>query len=50
MLAIIAMLASVIAAFLYLRIIVSMYLADPEGDEERNPRCACPSAPGWAWP
>ena len=32
------MLASVIAAFLYLRIIVSMYLADPEpGDAEQPP-------------
>jgi len=37
-LAVIAMLASVIAAFLYLRIIVSMYLADPEpGDEAEVP-------------
>ena len=32
------MLASVIAAFLYLRIIVSMYLADPEpGDADELP-------------
>ncbi len=37
-LAVVAMLAAVIAAFLYLRIIVSMYLADPEaGDERREP-------------
>ena len=37
-LAVIAMLASVIAAFLYLRIIVSMYLADPEpGDADQPP-------------
>ena len=49
-LAVIAMLASVIAAFLYLRIIVTMYLADPEpGDEERCRRCGCRSAPAWAW-
>jgi NADH-quinone oxidoreductase subunit N len=37
-LALIAMLSAVIAAFLYLRIIVSMYLADPvAGDEAREP-------------
>jgi NADH-quinone oxidoreductase subunit N len=37
-LAVIAMLSAVIAAFLYLRIIVSMYLADPvPGDESREP-------------
>ena len=37
-LAIVAMLAAVIAAFLYLRIIVSMYLADPQaGDDQRQP-------------
>ena len=37
-LAVIAMLASVIAAFVYLRIIVSMYLSDPEpGDADQVP-------------
>jgi NADH-quinone oxidoreductase subunit N len=37
-LAIVAMLAAVVAAFLYLRIIVSMYLAEPlPGDDERAP-------------
>jgi NADH-quinone oxidoreductase subunit N len=41
-LAVIAMLASVIAAFLYLRIIVSMYLADPQGDEEEQPEVRVP--------
>lgn len=36
--AIIAMVASVIAAFVYLRIMVSMWIADPEpGDETREP-------------
>jgi NADH-quinone oxidoreductase subunit N len=36
-LAVVAMVASVIAAFLYLRIVVSMYMeSDP--DEEREPR------------
>ena len=49
-LAVIAMLASVIAAFLYLRIIVSMYLADPlRATRSSSPRCGCPSAPGSAW-
>jgi NADH-quinone oxidoreductase subunit N len=37
-LAVVAMVAAVIAAFVYLRIIVSMYLADPQaGDEQRQP-------------
>jgi NADH-quinone oxidoreductase subunit N len=36
-LAIIAMLSAVIAAFLYLRIIVSMYLVDPEPGEVTRP-------------
>ena len=45
-LAVIAMLASVIAAFLYLRIIVSMYLADPEGDEEQLPEVRVPFSAG----
>jgi NADH-quinone oxidoreductase subunit N len=37
-LAVIAMVASVIAAFVYLRIIVSMYLSDPQpGDEDQPP-------------
>jgi NADH-quinone oxidoreductase subunit N len=45
-LAVIAMLASVIAAFLYLRIIVSMYLADPEGDEEQQPEVRVPFSAG----
>jgi NADH-quinone oxidoreductase subunit N len=37
-LAVVAMLAAVIAAFLYLRIIVTMYLADPQpGDDTRAP-------------
>jgi NADH-quinone oxidoreductase subunit N len=36
--AVIAMLAAVIAAFLYLRIMVSMWVTDPEaGDAEREP-------------
>ena len=36
--AIIAMIASVIAAFLYLRIMISMWIADPEsGDDQREP-------------
>jgi NADH-quinone oxidoreductase subunit N len=36
--AIIAMVAAVIAAFLYLRIMVSMWIADPEsGDDQREP-------------
>jgi len=36
--AIIAMVASVIAAFLYLRIMISMWIADPEaGDDQREP-------------
>jgi NADH-quinone oxidoreductase subunit N len=45
-LAVIAMLASVIAAFLYLRIIVSMYLADPLGDEEQQPEVRVPFSAG----
>ena len=45
-LAVIAMLASVIAAFLYLRIIVSMYLADPQGDEEQQPEVRVPFSAG----
>jgi NADH-quinone oxidoreductase subunit N len=37
-LAVIAMVASVIAAFLYLRIMVSMWISDPEaGDDDREP-------------
>ena len=36
--AIIAMVAAVIAAFLYLRIMISMWIADPEsGDDQREP-------------
>jgi NADH-quinone oxidoreductase subunit N len=45
-LAVIAMLASVIAAFLYLRIIVSMYLSDPVGDEEQQPEVRIPFSAG----
>jgi len=45
-LAVIAMLASVIAAYLYLRIIVSMYLADPQGDEEQQPVVRVPFSAG----
>ncbi|HEX6787485.1 MAG TPA: NADH-quinone oxidoreductase subunit N, partial [Acidimicrobiales bacterium] len=45
-LAVIAMLASVIAAYLYLRIIVSMYLADPQGDEEEQPEVRVPFSAG----
>jgi NADH-quinone oxidoreductase subunit N len=47
-LAVVAMLAAVIAAFVYLRIIVSMYLADTQpGDAERGP-VAVPIASGVA--
>jgi NADH-quinone oxidoreductase subunit N len=35
-LAIIAMVASVIAAFLYLRIMVSMWITEPESDRRRS--------------
>ena len=48
-LAAIAMLASVVAAFLYLRVIVRMYsFADPEGEESRPPRVLVPPAAGIA--
>lgn len=43
-LAIIAMLASAIAAFLYLRIIVSMYLSDPDPADDARERVRIPPA------
>ena len=46
-LAIIAMLAAVIAAFFYLRIIVAMYMADDQG-EEAAPKVAVPAGAGMA--
>jgi NADH-quinone oxidoreductase subunit N len=36
-LAVVAMLAAVVAAFLYLRIIVAMYMTEPAGEERRAP-------------
>ena len=45
-LAVIAMLASVIAAFLYLRIIVSMYLTDPEPGDDLLPPVRVPFSAG----
>src|SRR5262245_32436296 len=47
-LAVIAMLASVIAAFLYLRIIVSMYLTDPEPGEAAPVRIGAAAGLGLA--
>jgi NADH-quinone oxidoreductase subunit N len=41
-LALVAMLAAVVSAFLYLRIVVSMYLADPEADDENRPSVSLP--------
>jgi NADH-quinone oxidoreductase subunit N len=46
-LAIIAMLAAVIAAFFYLRVIVAMYMADDEG-QEAAPKVAVPAGAGMA--
>jgi len=43
-LAIIAMLASAIAAYLYLRIIVSMYLSDPDPADDERERVRIPPA------
>ena len=45
-LAVIAMVSSVIAAFVYLRIIVSMYLADPEPGDADQPRVRVPLSAG----
>src|SRR5918996_1141986 len=45
-LAVVAMLAAVVAAYLYLRIVVSMYMAEPA--EEGAPRVAIPAAAGIA--
>ena len=36
-LAIVAMITSAIAAFVYLRIVVAMYLADPDPDDDLEP-------------
>jgi NADH-quinone oxidoreductase subunit N len=47
-LAVVAMLAAVIAAFLYLRIIVSMYLADPQVGDEKRPPVRVPVSAGLA--
>jgi NADH-quinone oxidoreductase subunit N len=47
-LALIAMLAAVIAAGLYLRIVVSMYLADPEAGDDSRPVIAVPFSAGLA--
>jgi NADH-quinone oxidoreductase subunit N len=41
-LALVAMVAAVIAAFLYLRIVVSMYLADAEAGDDDRPEIALP--------
>ena len=49
-LAIIAMVASVVAAFLYLRIMVSAWMADPPPRARRPSRCGSPFAPGWRSP
>jgi NADH-quinone oxidoreductase subunit N len=46
-LAIIAMLAAVIAAFFYLRVIVAMYMSDEDGQEDL-PRVAVPAGAGIA--
>jgi NADH-quinone oxidoreductase subunit N len=46
-LAVIAMLSTVISAFLYLRITVSLYMSDPE-DVAESPRIAIPVAAGIA--
>src|SRR5690606_8612734 len=45
-LAVVAMLSSVVSAYLYLRITVSLYMSDPEGDEA--PRLRVPVAAGIA--
>ena len=45
-LAVIAMVSSVIAAFVYLRIIVSMYLTDPEPGDADQPRVRVPLSAG----
>jgi NADH-quinone oxidoreductase subunit N len=45
-LAVIAMLGAVIAAFLYLRIIVSMYLTDPEPGDADQPYVRIPFSAG----
>jgi NADH-quinone oxidoreductase subunit N len=46
-LAVIAMLSSVISAFLYLRITVSLYMSDPD-DATAAPRLAVPAGAGIA--
>jgi NADH-quinone oxidoreductase subunit N len=47
-LAIVAMLAAVIAAFLYLRIVVAMYMTDESGAEDARPKVAIPFGAGLA--
>jgi NADH-quinone oxidoreductase subunit N len=47
-LAVIAMVASVIAAFLYLRIMVSMWIADPEAGDEGREQVRIPFSSGVA--
>jgi NADH-quinone oxidoreductase subunit N len=47
-LAVLAMVASVIAAFLYLRIMVSMWIADPEAGDDARERVRVPFATGCA--
>ncbi len=47
-LAIVAMLGAVVAAFLYLRIIVAMYLVDPDEDAADAPRVEIPFRAGLA--
>ncbi|MCU1361405.1 MAG: nuoN [Ilumatobacteraceae bacterium] len=46
--AIIAMVASVIAAFLYLRIMVSMWITEPEADDETREKVRIPLSSGVA--
>jgi NADH-quinone oxidoreductase subunit N len=46
--AIIGMMAAVIATFFYLRVIVAMYMADPEGTEAAGPRLRIPVGAGAA--
>ena len=46
--AIVAMVATVIAAFLYLRIMVSMWIADPEADDEAREPVRVPFATAFA--
>jgi NADH-quinone oxidoreductase subunit N len=44
--AIVAMLAAVVSAFLYLRIMVSVWLADPEAGDEARERIRIPLSAG----